>query len=76
MTDLSKIGKREELKPRPGDEPHWQRLRSGCFVGYRPSARGGPGDRVEELPDLELDDVRACIGYARRGVDHPVLSGV
>ncbi len=43
MTDLSKIGKREELKPRPGDEPHWQRLRSGCFVGYRPSARGGRG---------------------------------
>lgn len=35
--DLSKIGERKELKMRPGDEPHWQRLRSGCYVGYRPS---------------------------------------
>lgn len=41
--DLSKIGERERLKPRKGDEPHWQRLRSGCFVGFRPSKRGGKG---------------------------------
>jgi uncharacterized protein (DUF433 family) len=29
---------------------------------------------VEELPDLELDDVRAAIAYARRTLDHPVLA--
>ena len=29
---------------------------------------------VEELPDLELDDVRAAIAYARKKVDHPVLA--
>ena len=43
MVDLSKIGERERLKTQPGDEPHWQRLRAGCFIGYRPSKRGGKG---------------------------------
>lgn len=43
MTDLSKIGERDRLKPRIGDEPHWQRLRAGSFVGYRPSKLGGRG---------------------------------
>lgn len=28
---------------------------------------------VEELPDLESADVRACIAYARRRIDHPVM---
>jgi uncharacterized protein (DUF433 family) len=28
---------------------------------------------IEELPDLEPDDVRAAIAYARRRLDHPVL---
>lgn len=39
MTDLSKIGDRNGLKPRAGDEPHWQRLRAGCYVGFRPSRK-------------------------------------
>lgn len=43
MVDLSKIGERDRLRPRAGDEPHWQRLRAGCYVGYRPSKRGGRG---------------------------------
>ena len=43
MADLSKVGERERLRPRRGDEPHWHRLRSGCFVGYRPSKQGGLG---------------------------------
>jgi uncharacterized protein (DUF433 family) len=30
---------------------------------------------VDELPDLELDDVRAAVAYARRRVDHPVFIG-
>ena len=29
---------------------------------------------VEELQDLEMDDVRAAIAYARKKVDHPVLA--
>ena len=28
---------------------------------------------VEELPDLELEDVHACLRYASRRVSHPVL---
>jgi uncharacterized protein (DUF433 family) len=30
---------------------------------------------VEELPDLEPDDVRACLQFAARRLDHPVLVG-
>lgn len=29
--DLSRVGEREKLKMRR--EPHWQRLREGCFLG-------------------------------------------
>jgi hypothetical protein len=29
MPDLSPIGERERLKPKAGDEQHWQRLRHG-----------------------------------------------
>lgn len=39
--DLSRVKDREGLKPRR--EPHWQRLRPGCFIGFRASARGGAG---------------------------------
>ncbi|ESZ17325.1 integrase [Mesorhizobium sp. L2C085B000] len=43
VMDLSRIGDRGKLKPRAGDEPHWQRLRVGCYVGFRPSRKGGKG---------------------------------
>lgn len=42
--DLSKVGERERLKPRR--EPYWNRLRAGCFLGFRPSKRGGAGTWV------------------------------
>jgi uncharacterized protein (DUF433 family) len=29
---------------------------------------------LEELPDLEPEDVKACMIYARRRIDHSVLS--
>jgi len=29
---------------------------------------------LDELPDLEPDDVKACMVYARRRIDHPVLA--
>lgn len=29
---------------------------------------------LDELPDLEPDDVRACLWYAARRIDHPVLA--
>lgn len=31
------------------------------------------GQVVEELPDLEPDDVRACLAFASRRLDHPTL---
>jgi uncharacterized protein (DUF433 family) len=33
-----------------------------------------PAQILDELPDLELDDVRASIAYARQQLDHPVLA--
>ena len=29
---------------------------------------------LDELPDLEADDLKACIAYARRRLDHPLLA--
>lgn len=49
MTDLSKVSHREALKPRR--EPHWQRIRPGCFIGYRPSAREGAGTWIARAYD-------------------------
>jgi integrase len=49
--DLSRVREREALKPQR--EPHWQRLRPGCFLGYRPSARGGAGSWIARAQDDE-----------------------
>lgn len=39
--DLSRVKDREALKPQR--EPYWQRLRAGCFLGFRPSKSGVGG---------------------------------
>lgn len=31
-------------------------------------------DVLEELPDLEADDVTACLRFASASLDHPVLA--
>lgn len=49
MADLSRVKDRDALKP--GREPHWQRLRPGCFIGYRASARGGAGTWIARAYD-------------------------
>lgn len=54
--DLSKVGRRNELKARR--EPHWQRLRTGCFLGYRPSKRGGAGTWIARAYDADADKYR------------------
>ncbi len=54
MADLSRVKDREALKPRR--EPHWQRLRPGCFLGYRRSAREGAGTWIARAYD---DQARA-----------------
>jgi integrase len=48
-TDLSNVGDRTGLSAQR--EPHWQRLRAGCFLGYRPSKRGGKGTWIARVYD-------------------------
>ncbi len=54
--DLSKVGEREKLKARR--EPHWQRLRAGCFLGFRPSKRGGKGTWIARAYDEDAGKYR------------------
>lgn len=49
--DLSKVGARDGLKARPA--PYWQRLRAGCFLGYRPAAGGGKGHWLARVYDAD-----------------------
>lgn len=55
MPDLSRIGEREKLKPKAGDEPHWQRLRQGCYLGYRPSRKKAGGTWFARVYDPETN---------------------
>lgn len=33
-----------------------------------------PAEVLSEMPDLEPDDIRACLRYAARRLNHPVLA--
>ena len=54
--DLSKVGDRDKLKA--NREPHWQRLRAGCFLGFRPSKRGGKGTWIARAYDEDAGKYR------------------
>lgn len=54
--DLSKICDREALELRR--EPYWQRLRPGCYLGYRPSAKGGSGTWIARAYDEDTQSYR------------------
>lgn len=41
--DLSRVTARGDLKCLDKGEPHWQRIKPGCFVGFAPSAKNGEG---------------------------------
>ena len=70
MPDLSRIGEREKLKTKPGDEPHWQRLRQGCYLGYRPSKKKAGGTWFARVYDPETNrNSRKRLG------DYGILSG-
>ena len=53
MPDLSRIGDREKLKPKMGDEPHWHRLRQGVYVGYRPFKKIAGGSWFARFYDAD-----------------------
>lgn len=36
--DLTRVSAREKLKPKAGNAPHFQRLRPGLFLGFRPGS--------------------------------------
>lgn len=70
MADLSRIGEREKLKPRSGNEPHWHRLRQGVYLGYRPSRKKGGGIWFARFYDAEVNrNARKRLG------DYGTLSG-
>lgn len=54
--DLSKVKARDDLKAQR--EPHWQRLRAGCFLGYRPSKRGSTGTWIARAYDEDAGKYR------------------
>jgi len=54
--DLSKVKERDRLKVQR--EPHWQRLREGCFLGYRPSQRGTKGTWIARAYDEDAGKYR------------------
>ncbi|HBP89135.1 MAG TPA: hypothetical protein DD706_15720 [Nitrospiraceae bacterium] len=33
-----------------------------------------PQEVLEELPDLEAEDIQACLKFASRRVDHPIVT--
>lgn len=70
MPDLSRIGEREKLRPKAGDEPHWQRLRQGVYLGYRPSKKMAGGIWFARFYDAEANrNARKRLG------DYGTLSG-
>ncbi|WP_299196730.1 tyrosine-type recombinase/integrase [uncultured Erythrobacter sp.] len=70
MPDLSRIGEREKLKPKAGDEPHWQRLRQGVYLGYRPSMKKAGGTWFARFYDAE-----AIRNSRKRLGDYGTLTG-
>jgi len=66
MPDLSRIAERGKLKPKAGDEPHWQRLRQGCYLGYRPSRKGARGTWFARVydPDTSTNSRKRLGDYA------------
>ncbi|HET7577107.1 MAG TPA: tyrosine-type recombinase/integrase [Sphingomicrobium sp.] len=65
MPDLTKVSARETLRPR--GEPYWHRLWPGCFLGYRPSKKGGAGTWIARAYDDEQCkyQVRALGSFAQ-----------
>jgi integrase len=49
---IDTVASREKLKPRR--EPYWQRVRKGCFVGYRKMTTGGHGAWLARARDQEV----------------------
>ena len=58
------------MKPKAGDEPHWQRLRQGVYLGYRPSKKKVGGTWWARFYDAETN-----LNSRKRLGDYGTLSG-
>lgn len=75
VVDLSKIGTREKLKTKSGDEPHWQRLRAGSYVGYRPAKKQGRGNWFARAYDPDTGKYqRKALGDYGELIGHDVFN--
>ncbi len=54
--DLSRVKERDSLKAQR--EPYWQRLRAGCFIGFRPSKKSGAGTWIARAYDEDVHKYR------------------
>jgi len=52
--DLGRVKDRERLKSLGNGEPHWQRIKPKCFVGFAPSIKEGQGTWHARAYDPEL----------------------
>jgi integrase len=67
---IDTVASREKLKPRR--EPYWQRIRKGCFVGYRKMTASGHGAWLARARDEEAGakQVFKPLGEFGELVDH------
>jgi len=73
---MTEISSRITVNPRQcGGRPCVRGMRIRVVDVLDLLAEGLSTDEViRELPDLEADDVVACLRYARQRLDHPVLA--
>ena len=73
---MSDLAKRIAVDPEPcGGRPCIRGLRIRVQDVVDLLANGlTPEQGLEELPDLEPEDIRACFRFASRRLDHPVVA--
>ncbi len=72
---MSKLLERITVNPQQcGDRPCIRGMRIRVSDVLDLFAAGLSSEQIlEELPDLEMDDLRAALAYASRKLNHPVL---
>ncbi len=73
---MAEIANRITVNPRQcGGRPCVRGMRIRVIDVLELLASGlAPQQIVDELPDLEAEDIAACVRFARDRLDHPVLA--
>jgi uncharacterized protein (DUF433 family) len=76
MLDMSTIAERITVNPgQCGGRPCVRGMRIRVVDVLDLLAAGlSPQQVLEELPDLEPDDISACLRFASRRLDHPIVA--